>query len=290
MRPAAARDTPRMSAPFRPEVPAAPETTALPELLVAHADGVATVTFNRPGKMNALTYDMYREFERLTRAWARDERVRVVHLRGAGAAFCAGGDVHGIIGDLLPRDAKDHLEFARITCDVVRNLREMPQPVLAELPGMTAGAGAVIAAASDLRIAGTSARVAFLFTKVGLTGADMGAAYLLPRIVGAGKATELLLLGDTIDAAECHRIGFVSKVVPDAELADTAAQVARRIADGPATAVQMTKRMVQRELDMDLAAALEAEMMGQALLLMGGDHREFYEAWKAKRPPRWTGR
>lgn len=279
-----------MSAPFRPSVPPVPETTTLPELLVEHRDGVAVLTLNRPEKLNALTYDMYREFERLTRAWSRDERVRVVHLRGAGQAFCAGGDVHGIIGDLFPRDAKDHLEFARITCDVVRNLREMPQPVLAELPGMTAGAGAVIAAASDLRILGQSARVAFLFTKVGLTGADMGAAYLLPRIVGAGKATELLLLGDTIDAAECHRIGLATTVVPDAELAEAAAKLARRLADGPATAVQMTKRMVQRELDMDLAAALEAEMLGQALLLMGNDHHEFYEAWKAKRPARWTGR
>jgi enoyl-CoA hydratase/carnithine racemase len=252
--------------------------------------GVGTVVLDRPDKLNALTYDSYRELELLTRGVARDPRVRVLVIRGAGAAFCAGGDVHTIIGDLLPRDAKDHLEFARMTCDVVRNLREMPQPVIAQVHGMAAGAGAVIALASDLRYLGAAARFAFLFTKVGLTGADMGAAYLLPRIVGAGRAAELLLLGDTIGAEECFRIGLANRVVPDAELGDVVAKVARRLADGPATALQTTKRMIQRELDMDLPAALEGEMLAQALLLLGKDHAEFYAAWQQKRPPQWTGR
>lgn len=252
--------------------------------------GVGRVVLDRPDKLNALTFEMYRELERLTREVARDPSVKVLVLRGAGAAFCAGGDVHEIIGDLLDRDARDHVEFARLTCDVVRNLREMPQPVIAQIRGMAAGAGAVIALASDLRYMGASARFAALFTKVGLTGADMGAAYLLPRIVGAGRAAELLLLGDTIDAQECLRIGLANRVVADEELQDVVTKTARRLATGPTSAIAATKRMMQRELDMDLHSALEAEMLQQALLLMGRDHREFYEAWVQKRPPAWTGR
>lgn len=254
------------------------------------ADGVGTVVFDRPDKLNALTYDTYREFERLTRESARDPRVKVLVLRGAGPAFCAGGDVNDIIGDLLQRDMKDHLDFARMTCEVVRNLRELPQPVIAQVHGTAAGAGAVIALASDLRYLSRTARFAFLFTKVGLTGADMGAAYLLPRIVGAGRAAEMLLLGDTADAEECLRIGLANRVVADEELSDVVAKVAKRLANGPAAALAMTKRMIQRELDMDLASALESEMMGQALMLMGEDHREFHAAWTQKRPPVWRGR
>lgn len=253
-------------------------------------DGIGTVVLDRPDKLNALTYDTYRELERLTREVARDPNVKVLILRGAGASFCAGGDVNGIIGDLLARDTKDHVDFARMTCDVVRNLREMPQPVIAQVRGMAAGAGSVLALASDLRYLGKSARFAFLFTKVGLTGADMGAAYLLPRIVGAGRASELLLLGDTIDADECLRIGLANRIVPDEELGDLVFKVARRLATGPTSAIAATKRMLQRELDMNLHAALDAEMLQQAILLMGRDHREFYEAWVDKRPPAWTGR
>lgn len=254
------------------------------------ADGVGTVVIDRADKLNALTYDSYRELEALTRDVARDPAVRVVVIRGSGSAFCAGGDVDGIIGDLLPRDAKDHLEFARMTCDLVRNLREMPQPVIAQIHGIAAGAGAVIALASDLRYLAQSGRFSFLFTKVGLTGADMGAAWLLPRIVGAGRASELLLLGDTVHAEECLRIGLANKVVADGELDELVRKTARRLADGPATALQMTKRMLHRELDMDFAAALEGEMLAQALLLMGKDHAEFHAAWHQKRAPRWTGR
>jgi enoyl-CoA hydratase/carnithine racemase len=254
------------------------------------SEGVGTVVLDRPEKLNALTYDTYRDLERLTREGARDPDLKVLVLRGAGAAFCGGGDVDLIIGDLLKRDVRDHVVFTKLTCDVIRNLREMPQPVIAQIRGVAAGAGAVIALASDLRYLGQSARFSFLFTKVGLTGADMGAAWLLPRVVGAGRASEILLLGDTLDAEESHRIGLANRVVPDEELNDLVSKVARRLATGPAAAIQMTKRMIQRELDMDFQSALEGEMLGQALLLMGDDHREFHAAWTEKRPPVWRGR
>jgi enoyl-CoA hydratase/carnithine racemase len=253
-------------------------------------DGVGTVTFDRSGRLNALTYDSYREFERLTREMPRHRDVRVLVLRGAGKGFCAGGDVDEIIGDLLAKDTRDHIEFTRMTGDCVRNLREMPQPVIAQVHGMAAGAGSVIALAADVRVLAASARFAFLFTKVGLSGGDMGAGYLLPRVVGLGRASELLLLGDTIDADECLRIGLANRVVPDEDLADEVGRLARRLADGPEWAQAMTKRMVQRELDMDLASAMEGEVQSQALLLMGKDHAEFYAAWRDKRPPRWSGR
>ncbi len=259
-------------------------------ILYEVTEGIGTVTFNRPDKLNALTYDAYREFEYLTRTVARDEAVKVIVLRGSGAAFCAGGDVHEIIGDLLERDMHDHLRFTEMTGAVIRNLREMPQPVIAQIRGAAVGAGAVIALASDLRILTPSAKFGFVFTKVGLTGADMGAAYLLPRIVGLGRASELLLLGDTIDADECLRIGIANRVVAEDELHNTVFNLARRLAKGPTMAQKMTKRMLHRELDMDFASALEGETLAQALLLMGHDHAEFYKAKCAKRPPQWTGR
>lgn len=252
--------------------------------------GVGTITFARPEKLNALTYDVYRELETLTRDLPRNADVRAVLLRGDGKAFCAGGDVHSIIGDMLGKDARDHLEFTRMTGAVVANIREMPQPVIAQVRGMAAGAGAVIALAADIRVLSPSARFAFLFTKVGLSGGDMGAGYLLPRIVGLGRASELLLLGDTIDAAECLRIGLANRVVPEDDLDAEAAHIARRLADGPTQAQALTKRMLQRELDMDFASAMEGEVQSQALLMMGKDHAEFYAAWCAKRPARWSGR
>jgi len=254
------------------------------------ADGVATVTLDRPSRLNALTYAAYRELEHLTRELPRDESVRVLVLRGAGRGFCGGGDVEEIIGDLLARDVKDHVRFTRMTGDLVRNLREMPQPVVAQVHGTAAGAGAVIALAADLRVLAESARFAFLFTRVGLTGADMGAAYLLPRVVGLGRASEILLLGDPVPAAEAHRIGLANRVVPEDRLADEVGQLARRLAAGPTLALETTKRLLQRELDQDLASALESEVLAQALLLMGRDHAEFHAAWREKREPKWTGR
>lgn len=253
-------------------------------------DGVATVTFNRPEVLNALTFEVYAQFRDLLEALRYDEAVKVLVLTGQGRSFCSGGDVHEIIGELLKRDVKDHLEFTRMTGAVIQNMRLLDKPIIAALNGTTAGAGAVIALASDLRIAAEGIKFAFLFTKVGLTGADMGAAYLLPRVVGQGRALELLLLGDAIDAATAERYGLVNRVVPPAELLPQAQEWAARLAHGPTLALSMTKRLVNNEWHMDLVSALENEAQAQALLLMGEDHRMFYEAFKAKVEPKFTGR
>lgn len=253
-------------------------------------DGIGTVTFTRPDTLNSLTFGVYAELERLVWACQADEAVRVLVLTGTGKGFCSGGDVHEIIGELVKRDVKGMLEFTRMTGAVVRNLRLLEKPVVAAVNGIAAGAGAVLALASDFRLMAETARFAFLFTKVGLAGADMGAAFLLPRVVGFGRATELLMLGDTIDAATAERYGLACRVVPGERLADEAHALARRLADGPAQALGMTKRMLNNEWGMDLLAAIESEAQAQALLLMADDHREFYRAFTEKRPPRWTGR
>ena len=246
-------------------------------------DGVATLTLNRPEVMNALTFEIYAQLRDLFEALRSDDAVRAVVLTGAGDNFCSGGDVHEIIGELLKRDMKEHLEFTRMTGAVVQNMRLLDKPIITALNGMTAGAGAVIALASDLRIASEKARFAFLFTKVGLTGADMGAGYLLPKVVGMGRAFELLLLGDTIDASTAEHYGLVNRVVPHAELLPAAYEWARRLAQGPTLAISMTKHMLNAELNMDLVSAIEAEAQAQALMLMGDDHRRFYENFKARR-------
>jgi enoyl-CoA hydratase/carnithine racemase len=245
-------------------------------------DGVATLTLNRPEVMNALTFEVYAQLRDLFEALHSDDAVRVLVLTGAGDNFCSGGDVHEIIGELLKRDMKEHLEFTRMTGAVVQNMRLLDKPIIAAINGMTAGAGAVIALASDLRIASEKARFAFLFTKVGLTGADMGAGYLLPKVVGIGRAFELLLLGDTINALTAERYGLVNRVVPHAELLPAAYEWARRLAQGPSLAISMTKHMLNAELNMDLVSAIEAEAQAQALMLMGDDHRRFYENFKAR--------
>lgn len=253
-------------------------------------EGIATLTLNRPEVLNALTFELYAEMRDLLQAFRYDEAVKAVVLTGAGRAFCSGGDVHQIIGELLTRDVKAHLEFTRLTGAVVQNLRLLDKPVIAAVNGMAAGAGAVIALACDLRVASEQARFAFLFSKAGLTGADMGAAYLLPRVVGLGRAVELLLFGDTIDAATAERYGLVNRVVPPEALLPTALEWARRLARGPTLALSMTKRMVNSELDMDLLPALEAEAQAQALMLMTEDHRIFYDAFTARTEPRFVGR
>jgi enoyl-CoA hydratase/carnithine racemase len=253
-------------------------------------DGVATLTFNRPEVLNALTFEVYAQLRSLFDDLRYDESIKVVVLTGAGDAFCSGGDVHEIIGELLKRDTKGHIEFTRMTGAVVQHMRLLDKPIIAALNGMVAGAGSVLALASDLRIASERARFAFLFTKVGLTGADMGAGYLLPRIVGMGRAFELLLFGDTIDAATAERYGLVNRVVPHDELLATARNWAERLATGPTLAISMTKRMLNNEMAMDLVSAIEAEAQAQALMLMGDDHRIFYEAFSAKEKPHWTGR
>jgi enoyl-CoA hydratase/carnithine racemase len=253
-------------------------------------DAVATITFDRPDVLNALTFDIYAQLRDLLETLRYDDTVKVLVLTGAGRGFCSGGDVHEIIGALLKRDTKAHLEFTRMTGALVANMRLLDKPIIAALNGTTAGAGAVIALASDLRIASEQARIAFLFTKVGLTGADMGAAYLLPRIVGQGRALELLLFGDSLDALTAERYGLVNRVVPHDQLLPAAYEWARRLAQGPSLALSMTKRMVNNEWNMDLLSAIEAEAQAQALLLMGEDHRRFYEAFLEKAQAAFVGR
>ncbi|WP_320669816.1 enoyl-CoA hydratase family protein [Patulibacter defluvii] len=256
----------------------------------AIADGVATVTFNRPDKLNALTFDSYADLRDLAAELPHRGDVRVLVLRGAGRAFCSGGDVEEIIGELRKFSSTELLEFTRMTGAAVRGLRELPLPVIAAVNGVAAGAGTVLALASDFRILGASASFAFLFTRVGLAGADMGSAYLLPRIVGLGRATELLTLGDKIDAQRAYEIGLATEVVADDELGDRAEALARRLAEGPAQAFGVTKSLLVREQDMDLAGAIELEAQAQALLMRSDDHHEFLDAWRAKRRPEWKGR
>lgn len=254
------------------------------------SDGVATLTFDRPEVLGALTFDVYADLRDLLGELPHRDDVRALVVTGSGRGFCSGGDVHEIIGELLERDSKELLDFTRMTGAVVRAMRECPLPIVAAVNGIAAGAGSVIALAADLRLLAESASFAFLFTRVGLAGADMGSAYLLPRVVGFGRATELLLLGETIDARRAEAIGLATAVVADDDLADEAAALARRLADGPAFAYGTTKMLLTRELDTDLGGALELEAMTQALLMTTEDHREFYDAFTAKREPRWKGR
>jgi enoyl-CoA hydratase/carnithine racemase len=242
---------------------------------------------NRPDRLNALTFATYDELRNTFRALSSEEGVRAVIITGTGKAFCSGGDVHDIIGELVSRDYRQLLEFTRMTCDLVLAMRQCRRPIIAALNGTTAGAGAVIATACDIRFAAASAKIAFLFTRVGLSGADMGAAWLLPRIVGLGRATELLLTGDFISADEAFRIGLYNRVVPDAEVAAAARAFAEKLAQGPSFAHEITKDALNREAHMDLAAALEAEAQIQASLMMHADFREAYEAFVAKRPARF---
>jgi enoyl-CoA hydratase/carnithine racemase len=213
--------------------------------------------------------------------------VRVVVITGAGRAFCSGGDVHDIIGKLFGRDEHALFDFTRMTCDLILAIRQCRRPVVAAINGTAAGAGAVIAAACDVRVAASSARIAFLFTKVGLSGADMGAAWLLPRIVGAGRAAELLMTGDFITADEAFRIGLYNRVVADGTALTVATEFAEQLARGPSLALEITKDAIDREASLDLASALEAEARVQASLMTRSDFREAYEAFVAKRPPRF---
>lgn len=249
--------------------------------------GIATITLNRPERLNALTFEVYRELTDTFAALRAQDDVRVVVINGSGRAFCSGGDVHDIIGELFARDMEGLLEFTRMTCDLISNIRSLPKPVIASLNGTTAGAGACIALAADIRIASDEARIAFLFVKVGLSGADMGAAYLLPRVVGLAKATELLFTGDFISASEAERIGLYNRVAPAGELTNITREFAERLAQGPAFALAKTKEMLNREIDMGFNAALECEAQAQAICMKHPDYREAYEAFVAKRPPKF---
>ena len=253
-------------------------------------DGVATLTFSRPDKLNALTFEAYADLRDLLAELPHRGDARVLVIAGEGRGFCSGGDVEEIIGALQRMEPAELLDFTRMTGSVVKGLRDCPLPVIAAVNGVAAGAGAVIALAADFRVLARSASFAFLFTRVGLSGADMGSAYLLPRLVGLGRATELLMLGEKVDAARALAIGLASEVLDDADLPSRAADLSRRLAGGPALAYAQTKLLLAREQDMDLAGAIELEALVQALLMKSHDHGEFYRAWSDGRKPEWAGR
>lgn len=251
------------------------------------ASGVATITLNRPDKLNALTFEVYAELRDTFRALDLEPGVRAIVITGSGRAFCSGGDVEDIIGALFARNYEGLLDFTRLTCDLILAIRRCRRPVVAALNGTVAGAGAVIAVACDVRIAAETAKIAFLFTKVGLSGADMGSAWLLPRIVGLGMATELLMTGDFITAERAHAIGLYNRIVVADRLLAEATDLATRLARGPSFALGITKDALDREAPMDLASALEAEAQAQAGCMLSPNFREAYEAFRAKREPRF---
>jgi enoyl-CoA hydratase/carnithine racemase len=253
-------------------------------------EGVATLTLNRPAKLNALTFDVYADLRDLVIELPQRGDTRVLTITGEGHGFCSGGDVEEIIAPLLEMDTADLLEFTRMTGSVVKALRECPLPVIAAMNGVAAGAGAVLALACDLRLMSDAASFAFLFTRVGLAGADMGAAYLLPRVVGLGRATELLMLGEPVSAERARQMGLATEVLPASELQERAGEIAQRIAGGPAFAYATTKSLLTRELDMGLGAAIEFEAITQALMMNSEDFEEFYRAWDEGRRPVWQGR
>jgi enoyl-CoA hydratase/carnithine racemase len=273
--------------PFRASVPL---TEKWEHFHFSVTEGVGTVTLDRPGKLNALTFEAYADLRDLLAELPHRGDTRVLVIRGTGRAFCSGGDVNEIIGATLSMSPDELLAFTRMSGEVIREMRDCPVPVVAAVHGMAAGAGAVIALAADFRVCTPAARFAFLFTKVGLSGGDMGAAYLLPRLVGLGHATRLLMLGDTVNAEEAARIGLVSSLVEKDAFDDEVSALARRLASGPVQAYGQTKALLTREQDMSLSAAIELEAVTQALLMKGEDYAEFHAAFNAGRPPQWKGR
>ena len=273
--------------PFRASVPL---TATWEHFQFSVSEGIGTVTLDRPGKLNALTFEAYADLRDLLAELPHRGDTHVLVIRGKGRAFCSGGDVNEIIGATLAMSPDDLLAFTRMSGEVIREMRDCPVPIIAAVHGMAAGAGAVIALAADFRMCTPAARFAFLFTKVGLSGGDMGAAYLLPRLVGLGHATRLLMLGDTVDAQEAERIGLVSFLAEKDTFDDEVIALARRLASGPVQAFAQTKALLTREQDMSLSAAIELEAMTQALLMKGEDYAEFHTAFNEGRPPQWTGR
>ena len=250
-----------------------------------HETGVATLTLDRPDRLNALTFEVYGELRKAFRQLDNEPGVRAILLTGSGRAFCSGGDVEDIIGQLFKRDYRGLLAFTRATGDLILSMLHCRRPIVGALNGLVAGAGAVIACACDVRIAAAGAKIAFLFTKVGLSGADMGASWLLPRLVGMGRAMELLMTGDFVSAEEAARIGLYNRVVPDEALAAEARAWAERLARGPSFGLEVTKRMLLREAAMDLESAMAAETEIQAACMQDPNFREAYDAFRAKRPP-----
>jgi len=253
------------------------------------ARGVAAITLDRPTRLNSLTFEVYGELAETFEALSSVREARVITIAGAGRGFCSGGDQDDIIAELFARDTRGLLDFTRATGRLIAAIRTVRHPVIASIHGACVGAGAVIASACDLRIADRTAKFGFVFPKVGLSGADMGASYLLPRIVGLGRASELLFFGDLFDAEEALRIGFVNQLVePGAHRALTA-EWAERLAAGPAFANGITKEMIEKEHGMALAQAIEAEAQAQAICMAHPDFRTAHDAWKQKKPPVFEG-
>jgi enoyl-CoA hydratase/carnithine racemase len=251
-------------------------------------EDIATIRLNDPERLNALTFQTYADLEQVFAEMAHDESVKVVVLTGTGKGFCSGGRVDEIIGPLLKMKGDELYRFTRMTCNVVKNMRQLRKPIIAAVNGIAAGAGAVLMLASDLRIFADMARAAFLFVKVGLSGADMGTLYLLPRIVGLGKATELAFFGDTIDANEAYRIGLANRVVPGDTLMDEAYRWASRLKDAPLYALGVTKELLESEVNVNLETALEMEAAAQARCMETPDFIEGYNAFIEKRPQRFN--
>jgi enoyl-CoA hydratase/carnithine racemase len=253
------------------------------------AGGVATITLDRPERKNPLTFESYAELRDLFRALAYADDVKAVVLAGAGGNFCSGGDVHEIIGPLTRLDMPGLLGFTRMTGDLVKAMLGCPQPIVAAVDGVCAGAGAILAMASDLRLGTPRARTAFLFAKVGLAGCDMGACSILPRLVGQGRAAELLYTGRAMTAEEGERWGFYNRLCAPDEVLGEAQRLAASLAEGPTFAHAMTKKMLQQEWTMGIAEALEAEAQAQAICMATHDFQRAYHAFAAKRAPRFEG-
>jgi enoyl-CoA hydratase/carnithine racemase len=250
---------------------------------------VGVVTLNRPERKNPLTFDSYAELRDLFGALAAERGIRAIVLTGAGDNFCSGGDVHEIIGPLTQRSAEGLLDFTRMTGDLVKAMRACPQPIIAAVDGVCAGAGAILAMASDFRLATPRAKTAFLFTRVGLAGCDMGACSLLPRIIGQGRASELLFTGRSMSAEEGQAWGFFNRLVAPEVLMRESLHLADQIAKGPTFAHAMTKRMLHAEWAMPIDAAIDAEAEAQAVCMQTEDFRRAYRAFAAKQKPEFEG-
>jgi len=257
-----------------------------------HADDdgkVATITLDRPEKKNPLTFDAYAELRDLFRGLVYASDVKAIIVSGAGGNFCSGGDVHEIIGPLTKMSMPELLAFTRMTGDLVKAMRACPQPVVAAVDGVCAGAGAMIALGSDFRIGTPATKTAFLFVKVGLAGCDMGACTLLPRMIGQGRAAELLYTGRVMAADEGHAWGFYNRLVAAESLLSDARSLARMLADGPTFAHAMTKKLLHQEWAMDLDAAIEAEAQAQAICMQTQDFRRAFDAFATKQKPKFQG-
>ena len=252
-------------------------------------DRVATITLNRPERKNPLTFDSYAELRDLFRILVHVEEVKTVVLTGAGENFCSGGDVHDIIGPLVAMEMDGLLDFTRMTGDVVKAMRLCPQPIVAAIDGVCAGAGAILAMASDLRYGTARSKVAFLFVRVGLAGCDMGACAILPRIIGQGRAAELLYTGRSMTGEEAERWGFYNRLCAPESIIGDAQAMARELAQGPTFAHAMTKRMLHEEWHMPIEQAIEAEAQAQAICMQTQDFRRAYEAFVAKKKPVFEG-